>query len=339
MQYIFCTSTIIEGVNTSAKNVILLDGKKGSNNIDFFDYSNIKGRSGRLMEHYIGTIYNFVPVPEKTSIIIDIPFYEQNKNILSDEILINIKKEDVQEQVLERYENLYKIDSKLMEIIKKNGTNVNGQMNIYYALLRDINTSQYSNIAWSQMPNWNQLIYILGLSERNIFSFDNRHDIVSAKQLAHYVDTYRKSKNINAIISDIYTKNLSKIKKLTGEQKIAQLDKAIEAGFHIYRHWFQFSVPKAFRVIDNLQRYVCEQNGKKAGSYSYFVQQLETDFIQENMSILTEYGIPINTIHQISRYIPTTLEEDSVLDFIRENKEVIYHNLLQYEIDRLNQAL
>ena len=50
-------------------------------------------------------------------------------------------------------------------------------------------------------------------------------------------------------------------------------------------------------------------------------------------------GIPINTIHQISRYIPTTLEEDSVLDFIRENKEVIYHNLLQYEIDRLNQAL
>lgn len=339
LQYIFCTSTIIEGVNTSAKNVILLDGKKGSNNIDFFDYSNIKGRSGRLMEHYIGTIYNFVPVPEKTSIIIDIPFYEQNKNILSDEILINIKKEDVQEQVLERYENLYKIDSKLMEIIKKNGTNVNGQMNIYYALLRDINTSQYSNIAWSQMPNWNQLIYILGLSEQNIFSFDNRHDIVSAKQLAHYVDTYRKSKNINAIISDIYTKNLSKIKKLTGEQKIAQLDKAIEAGFHIYRHWFQFSVPKAFRVIDNLQRYVCEQNGKKAGSYSYFVQQLETDFIQENMSILTEYGIPINTIHQISRYIPTTLEEDSVLDFIRENKEVIYHNLLQYEIDRLNQAL
>lgn len=339
LQYIFCTSTIIEGVNTSAKNVILLDGKKGSNNIDFFDYSNIKGRSGRLMEHYIGTIYNFVPVPEKTSIIIDIPFYEQNKNILSDEILINIKKEDVQEQVLERYENLYKIDSKLMEIIKKNGTNVNGQMNIYYALLRDINTSQYSNIAWSQMPNWNQLIYILGLSERNIFSFDNRHDIVSAKQLAHYVDTYRKSKNINAIISDIYTKYLSKIKKLTGEQKIAQLDKAIEAGFHIYRHWFQFSVPKAFRVIDNLQRYVCEQNGKKAGSYSYFVQQLETDFIQENMSILTEYGIPINTIHQISRYIPTTLEEDSVLDFIRENKEVIYHNLLQYEIDRLNQAL
>lgn len=144
---------------------------------------------------------------------------------------------------------------------------------------------------------------------------------------------------LHAIISDIYTKNLSKIKKLTGEQKIAQLDKAIEAGFHIYRHWFQFSVPKAFRVIDNLQRYVCEQNGKKAGSYSYFVQQLETDFIQENMSILTEYGIPINTIHQISRYIPTTLEEDSVLDFIRENKEVIYHNLLQYEIDRLNQAL
>lgn len=46
---IFCTSTIIEGVNTSAKNVILFDEKKGSKYIDFFDYSNIKGRSGRMM--------------------------------------------------------------------------------------------------------------------------------------------------------------------------------------------------------------------------------------------------------------------------------------------------
>ena len=43
LRYVFCTSTIIEGVNTSAKNVVLFDGKKASNFIDFFDYSNIKG--------------------------------------------------------------------------------------------------------------------------------------------------------------------------------------------------------------------------------------------------------------------------------------------------------
>lgn len=89
---IFCTSTIIEGVNTSAKNVILFDEKKGGCEIDFFDYSNIKGRSGRMMEHYVGRIFNFCHVPEQESIIIDIPFHEQNPQILTNEILVNIKK-------------------------------------------------------------------------------------------------------------------------------------------------------------------------------------------------------------------------------------------------------
>lgn len=339
LRCIFCTSTIIEGVNTSAKNVVLFDGQKGGKPIDFFDYSNIKGRSGRLMEHYVGTIYNFVPVPQRESIVIDIPFYEQNRKILSDEILINIEKADVQQQVIDRYNKLYEIEPGLIEIIKKNGTNVNGQMNIYYALQRDINTCKYQNISWSQMPNWDSLLYILHLAENNIFSLQNKHAIFSYKQLARYIDMYRKSKNIMPIIKDIYENNVKGIKRLTEERRYAQLDSAIEVGFHIYRHWFQFTVPKAFRVIDSLQRYVCDQHGKKAGSYSYFVQQLENDFIRENLSILIEYGIPSDTVHRISRLIPVELDEDGVIEYIKLHKDIIYKELMQYEIDRLNQAL
>ena len=339
LRCIFCTSTIIEGVNTSAKNVVLFDGQKGGKPIDFFDYSNIKGRSGRLMEHYVGTIYNFVPVPQRESIVIDIPFYEQDRKILSDEILINIEKADVQQQVIDRYNKLYEIEPGLIEIIKKNGTNVNGQMNIYYALQRDINTCKYQNISWSQMPNWDSLLYILHLAENNIFSLQNKHAIFSYKQLARYIDMYRKSKNIMPIIKDIYENSVKGIKRLTEERRYAQLDSAIEVGFHIYRHWFQFTVPKAFRVIDSLQRYVCDQHGKKAGSYSYFVQQLENDFIRENLSILIEYGIPSDTVHRISRLIPVELDEDGVIEYIKLHKDIIYKELMQYEIDRLNQAL
>ena len=89
---------------TSAKNVILFDEKKGGNEIDFFDYSNIKGRSGRMMEHYVGRIFNFCHVPVQESVVIDIPFYEQDPEILTDEILINIKKDDVRKAVRERYD-------------------------------------------------------------------------------------------------------------------------------------------------------------------------------------------------------------------------------------------
>lgn len=336
---IFCTSTIIEGVNTSAKNVVLFDGEKGGKEIDFFDYSNIKGRSGRLMEHYVGSIYNFAPIPKQEKIIIDIPFFEQDNKLLSDEILINIEESEVKQQVADRYRQLYEIEPSLIEIIRKNGTSINGQMNIYYALQRDIFTTKYSNISWSQTPNWDKLLYILELAENNLFSFENKHAIVSCKQLARYIDIYRKNKNIMVIIKDIYTGKLKNKKNMTYEQKLVHLDNAIEAGFHIYRHWFQFTVPKAIRVIDSLQRYVCIKNSRKPGSYSFFVQQLENDFIRDNLSILIEYGIPSTTVHRIEEKIPAVLDEDGVIQFIKQNKEEICADLLQYEVERLNEAI
>ena len=89
LNFLFCTTTIIEGVNTSAKNIFFFDSTKGKNTkIDFFDYSNIKGRAGRLMIHYTGTIYNFNPIPKNEIIRIDIPFFEQDP--ISNEILIQI---------------------------------------------------------------------------------------------------------------------------------------------------------------------------------------------------------------------------------------------------------
>ncbi|MCL2083258.1 MAG: DEAD/DEAH box helicase [Oscillospiraceae bacterium] len=339
LRCVFCTSTIIEGVNTSAKNIVLFDGKKGGKEIDFFDYSNIKGRSGRLMEHYVGNIYNFAPIPSEDSIVIDIPFVEQDKELLPNEILINIRQKDVQTQVVDRYNKLYEIQNELMDIIKRNGTNVNGQMNIYYALERDISTSQYANIAWAQMPNWDKLIYVLELAENNAFNFEGRHGVVSVRQLARYIDMYRKNKNILHIVGNIYHSKVKAVKSATQEQKIKYLDDAIETGFHIYRHWFQFTVPKAFRVVDSLQRYVCENHGKRAGSYSYFVQQLENDFIREELSILVEYGIPSDTVRNLMEQIPETLSEDDVIQYIQANKERLFAPLMQYERDRLEHCL
>ena len=335
---IFCTSTIIEGVNTSAKNVILLDDQKGGRDIDFFDYSNIKGRSGRLMEHYVGTIYNFVKPPEHQQIIIDIPFYEQNPQIISDEILINIAPEDIEDRTKARYQELNQIKYELMDIIKKNGVSVNGQMNIYYALERDIDI-YYENIAWSQLPNWDKILYILSLAENNLFNFRDKHGVYSVKQLVRFLDMYRKQKSIMAIVDDIYQTKVKQIKSITPERKLKYYDDAIEQAFHIYRHWFQFTVPKAFRVVDSLQRLVCVRHGKKPGSYSYFVQQLENEFIRDNLSILTEYGVPASAVRQLESKIPIDLDEDDVIEFIRKNKSSLTSNLLKYELEKINQCL
>lgn len=335
LKFLFCTSTIIEGVNTSAKNVILFDGKKGGKQIDYFDYSNIKGRSGRLMEHYVGNIYNFVSPPKKESIFIDIPFFEQNP--VTDEVLINIPINDVKKDVLSRYVDISHIELELLNIIKRNGVSINGQINIYNQLKKEIFTNKYSDIAWSQIPTWNNIIYILGVAENNLFSIDN-NGISSTKQLAYYLSKYIKNKDIMQIVKMIYNGKIEKSKdKVTNDEKF--YDEAIEQTFHIYRHWFQFTVPKTFRVIDSLQRFVCEKYGKKTGSYSYFVQQLENDFIRENLSILTEFGIPASTVRNMEWKIPKDLSEDEVISFIKKNKKQLTTSMLQYEKDKLNQCL
>lgn len=234
---IFCTSTIIEGVNTSAKNVILFDEKKGGNEIDFFDYSNIKGRSGRMMEHYVGRIFNFCHVPVQKSIVIDIPFYEQDPEILTNEILINIKKNDVKQEVRNRYDQINALPADLLSIIKQNGVSVNGQIRIYNKLISDLKSkSVLQNIQWSQLPTWDQMYYVLELAENNLFNFDSKRGVFSVKQLARYLNMYRTKKNIIDIVNDIYNSKIATVKTLTDERKARYYDEAVETAFHIYRH-------------------------------------------------------------------------------------------------------
>lgn len=53
---LFSTTTITEGVNTSAKNIIITSGKKGRKDLRQFDAKNIAGRAGRFQQHYSGRV-------------------------------------------------------------------------------------------------------------------------------------------------------------------------------------------------------------------------------------------------------------------------------------------
>jgi hypothetical protein len=72
---IISTSSIIEGVNTSAENVIIWMNKIGASNLKDFTYRNIIGRGGRMFKHFIGKIYilDKPPVVEKSQLNISFP--------------------------------------------------------------------------------------------------------------------------------------------------------------------------------------------------------------------------------------------------------------------------
>ena len=72
---IVSTSSIIEGVNTSAENVILWRSKIGKNNLKDFTYKNIIGRGGRMFKYFVGNIHllDAPPVSEDAQLEIEFP--------------------------------------------------------------------------------------------------------------------------------------------------------------------------------------------------------------------------------------------------------------------------
>lgn len=57
LSILISTSSIIEGVNTSAENVIVWSNKNGRPKINDFTYKNIIGRGGRMFKHFVGKVY------------------------------------------------------------------------------------------------------------------------------------------------------------------------------------------------------------------------------------------------------------------------------------------
>lgn len=105
----------------------------------------------------------------------------------------------------------------------------------------------YKNIQWSQLPTWDQMYYVLELAENNLFNFDSKGRVFS-KAACKIFEYVQNEKNIIDIVNDIYNSKIATVKTLTDERKARYYDEAVETAFHIYRHWFQFTVPKAFRL-------------------------------------------------------------------------------------------
>lgn len=71
------TSSIIEGVNTSAENVIVWTTSTRGFSLDSFSYKNVIGRAGRMFRHFVGNIHVLQHAPEETPISLNIELPEQ----------------------------------------------------------------------------------------------------------------------------------------------------------------------------------------------------------------------------------------------------------------------
>lgn len=336
VKYLFCTSTIIEGVNTSAKNIVYFDAKKGGNKkIDYFDYSNIKGRSGRLMVHYVGKVYNFNKPPEKQDVIIDIPFFDQVN--ASPEVLIHLSDNEVKDKDSKEYQNILAMPELERKIIQKNGLLVRGQQEILEILRRDIRAKP-EIVIWSGMPKYEQLTYVIGLAWDHLIKEGESTGLFTKSQITKITFDYGINQDISFLIQNQYA-YFKKLTKYQGKTDAEILDEAVRFAFQALRHWFGYKVPKWILTVDHLQKYVAVSSGRRPGDYSFYASQIENDFIRSNLTLLDEYGVPRSAIKKLESFVGEYLEEDQVIAAIESVLERSDHGLTGYELEKIRECL
>lgn len=337
IKVLFCTSTIIEGVNTSAKNVVYFDEKKGKDlSIDYFDYSNIKGRAGRLMEHYSGNIFNFNPPPKKEVIYIDIPFFEQNP--INAEILINLDEHEIKNKNSSEYDFISSLSFDERVLFKNNAINIRGQKRLLDYLKSSIRHN-YKLVAWTSTPKYEQLEFCINMCWAFLLKDHEKNNQMSAKRLTKVTFDYGLSQNILELVRNIYTYNLGKTEKVNDEKITKIIDESIKDSFYILRHWFQYKLPKLLSVLNELQSYACQLLGLVPGNYLYYSSIIENDFIPEHLNILIEYGVPKSAIQKIAKFIPDHLADEEVVQLISNKRLYDYNELMDYEKNIIKKML
>jgi len=360
LKYLFCTNTIIEGVNTSAKNVIYYDNKiGGSRKIDFFDYANIRGRAGRLMEHYVGRIINLRKPPDKENIIVDLPFIEQNP--IDKEVLINLQPSDIKDINDNRnvYNEFHSLDAELQDILKRNSVTIDGQLQILSQLQIDLNDKR-NLIVWNTIDKniYNRLTYIFGLCWDVLPDACERRYLGNQKWVINKIVSSCFKTSIGEIIDndiqfgcaklaennevEFISVNAIKLKYPKEVQNI--IDKTIEKVFGLQKNWLQYRAPKWLNVVNSLQKYVCEKEGIIAGDYSYVAEMIENNFIEPTLRILLEYGLPLSAVEKIQEILCkeiklSYLAEDDIFDIIKNQIGFYKSKLSEYEFEILDRIL
>ena len=273
------TSSIIEGVNTSAENVIIWENKIARKNLDTFTYKNIIGRSGRMFKYFIGKIYLLERPPEDKSI--ELPLN------LEDDVICSLDNEELlNEQQKRTAQNIHS------QLKNKLGDEVYNRI-IRDNLLKSYNKSDLEIIIddmvknkreWENL-NLNSLNYIsnnnMGILKNIIIKFDgdNRRRFAQDKQ---YTDKYLH------FISTIQGNWNNKISDLLSQLQGKYNDFNIENFFEFERKVI-FNLSTLLKQINILHNYIFPE---KKVDISLFIFRVSNAFLPRLVYELEEYGLP-----------------------------------------------
>jgi replicative superfamily II helicase len=321
IKILICTSTIIEGVNTIAENVIIYDNKNGTNTIDSFTHNNIKGRAGRMKVHFIGNVYCLEEIPIQTieEKVIEIPLGTQTKESPYN-LLAGIQAEHINNNVKDNFESFLKSCKVPIELIKKHSTFKIDILEKALTFVEELTSYEMNYLCNKALPKertikiiikFIKLVASTSLSRVNLH-FDDSTDLDIKFKKYLYSESYQEY--INKIIEWLEETDKSEIEKST----------YIDTELKIIRNIFGYSIPKSLILFSDMINYVRKE---EEVHFRALISIFENNHIPNNFSALEEMGIPIQTldklvseelkgysVNDLSKYLITNLNTLSKLD-------------------------
>lgn len=299
IKFLLCTNTIIEGVNTSAKNMIIYDNKIATRKFDFFTFNNIRGRAGRMFKHFVGNIYlngdfNY----QETLPIVDIPVLGEQRD-MPETLLLGMDESDLSEEAKDRLRYLHAQQILPYETIKKHNGILPQHLLECANEIRN-NTSKYNHLlAWNNLPNKDQIDCLSNLVFSILCSEKRANGVVSSKQLAYRLKALQKSSNFAKFI-----------KEQIKDSPLDKIDSEIEDSLKFIRNWCDYTLPTCLNALNDIQKFVFSTNGLKSGDYSFYIQKIRNYFDKTFSGAFEELGLPI----QIYSKLPIVIDEGSQID-------------------------
>ena len=340
---LFCTSTIVEGVNTNAKNMVVLNHSKGTKELTVFDFKNIIGRAGRYYHNFVGRYFlvdkelekfehtedltlNFVTYDDQELDPVDIDNSEYmdlsdiNKN------LKHKREEQFKEYLLTNdiYEKNRLIKREYQEMLLRFLLNNNILYNKFYRYL------SYPDILM-QFTTYHAMNTVL-----DIFEESGLLDSIIVRRYKAVSNTYCNEGFHGLLRYEIDNARGDKVKH-------KRIDKAYMDAFKTQKDIIEHKIPKILALFETIFSYASLLRRKTLDNFSLskvsrFYETGVKSYIGEQ---LIEFGFPVDAIKRIEDNNLRLLSMDASASqkYILEHLEDIKQLLDSYERGLLDKAL
>lgn len=306
---IVSTSSIIEGVNTQAEQVVVWSNKNGNRKFDYFTYRNIIGRAGRMLKYFVGKVYLLEEPPAQENTILDIEFPEDVVEMLDSEnpgVEIN----DEQNNQIKEYES-YMSETLGKDVFNKIRNN---------SLIKLCKPSQLRFLVGKIKENRNWPNGFESLASTNSYYWRNPISDV-ADMLGDNM------KGLMKIAIWKFPQNWQKsMAEIHGELVKDGYEFSQEDLFHAERY-MSFNLCSILNVISILKRLIYPDTP----DISLFLAKAANAFLPKLVYQLEEYGLPRTLSRKIQNSGLIDLENDEmeVSDIIEEFKKIGYDKLTE----------